>query len=181
MKGLTEGLDQTCEVNFWPSLSLCFQRIVKGLRGSYCRSSCFAVAFAFVSLYQSVINSSSQSCACLPQRTTVYLLLALHREIATLYRDASADFSLKQEVGLHLSGNRDFAFDIACVFIPSSAAGSSAGLHPDLQISQHPSGKSLRSGSGDQSTRAFASPSRSFRRSVRVGGSDPSPSCCFTV
>lgn len=115
MKGLTEGLDQTCEVNFWPSLSLCFQRIVKGLRGSYCRSSCFAVAFAFVSLYQSVINSSSQSCACLPQRTTVYLLLALHREIATLYRDASADFSLKQEVGLHLSGNRDFAFDIACV------------------------------------------------------------------
>lgn len=23
MKGLTEGLDQTCEVNFWPSLSSC--------------------------------------------------------------------------------------------------------------------------------------------------------------
>lgn len=71
-------------------------------------------------LYESlVIYSFSQSCACLPQRI-VYLLLALHREVATLYRDASADFSLKPEVGLHLSGNKDLAFDISCVSLSHS-------------------------------------------------------------
>lgn len=33
MKGLTEGLDQTCEVHFF-FVFMCFQRILKGLRGS---------------------------------------------------------------------------------------------------------------------------------------------------
>lgn len=41
---------------------------------------------------------SSQGFKCLPQRTTVYLLLALYREVNTLYRDRNASFHPQPEV-----------------------------------------------------------------------------------
>ncbi|KAM7386926.1 hypothetical protein PAMA_009514 [Pampus argenteus] len=43
------------------------------------------------------LDATCEGCKCLPQRTTVYLLLALYREVTTLYREANASFHPKPE------------------------------------------------------------------------------------
>ncbi|XP_044037270.1 E3 ubiquitin-protein ligase rnf213-alpha [Siniperca chuatsi] len=43
------------------------------------------------------LDKTCEGCKCLPQWTTVYLLLALYREVTTLYREANASFHPKPE------------------------------------------------------------------------------------
>ncbi|XP_070779019.1 E3 ubiquitin-protein ligase rnf213-alpha [Enoplosus armatus] len=43
------------------------------------------------------LDRTCEGCRCSPQRTTVYLLLALYREVTTLYREANASFHPKPE------------------------------------------------------------------------------------
>ncbi|XP_068434126.1 E3 ubiquitin-protein ligase rnf213-alpha isoform X2 [Clinocottus analis] len=43
------------------------------------------------------LDKICEGCRCLPQRTAVYLLLALYREVTTLYREANASFHPKPE------------------------------------------------------------------------------------
>ncbi|XP_078124896.1 E3 ubiquitin-protein ligase rnf213-alpha-like isoform X2 [Sander vitreus] len=43
------------------------------------------------------LDETCEGCRCLPQCTTVYLLLALYREVTTLYREANASFHPKPE------------------------------------------------------------------------------------
>ncbi|XP_041812142.1 E3 ubiquitin-protein ligase rnf213-alpha [Chelmon rostratus] len=43
------------------------------------------------------LDETCEECGCSPQRTTVYLLLALYREVTTLYRDANTSFHPKPE------------------------------------------------------------------------------------
>ncbi|XP_078017826.1 E3 ubiquitin-protein ligase rnf213-alpha isoform X1 [Epinephelus lanceolatus] len=43
------------------------------------------------------LDETCKGCRCLPQCTTVYLLLALYREVTTLYREANASFHPKLE------------------------------------------------------------------------------------
>ncbi|XP_029293033.1 LOW QUALITY PROTEIN: E3 ubiquitin-protein ligase rnf213-alpha-like [Cottoperca gobio] len=43
------------------------------------------------------LDETCEGCRCLPQSTTVYLLLALYREVTTLYREANASFHPKPE------------------------------------------------------------------------------------
>ncbi|KAE8283229.1 E3 ubiquitin-protein ligase rnf213-alpha [Larimichthys crocea] len=43
------------------------------------------------------LDVTCEGCKCLPQQTTVYLLLALYREVTTLYREANASFHPKPE------------------------------------------------------------------------------------
>uniref|UniRef100_UPI0037E8EFFF E3 ubiquitin-protein ligase rnf213-alpha n=1 Tax=Semicossyphus pulcher TaxID=241346 RepID=UPI0037E8EFFF len=43
------------------------------------------------------LDETCEGCKCLPQWTTVYLLLALYREVTTLYRDANPSFHPKPE------------------------------------------------------------------------------------
>ncbi|XP_038557039.1 E3 ubiquitin-protein ligase rnf213-alpha [Micropterus salmoides] len=43
------------------------------------------------------LDQTCEGCRCLPQRTTVYLLMALYREVTTLYREANASFHPKPE------------------------------------------------------------------------------------
>ncbi|KAM8845445.1 E3 ubiquitin-protein ligase rnf213-alpha-like isoform 2-T2 [Spinachia spinachia] len=43
------------------------------------------------------LDEACEGCRCLPQRTAVYLLLALYREVTTLYRDDNAAFHPKPE------------------------------------------------------------------------------------
>ncbi|TNM97227.1 hypothetical protein fugu_015383 [Takifugu bimaculatus] len=57
-----------------------------------------AVAEAVMKGIMEGLDQTCESCACLPQQTTVYLLLALHREVTALFRDANDSFSLKQEL-----------------------------------------------------------------------------------
>ncbi|XP_037649475.1 E3 ubiquitin-protein ligase rnf213-alpha isoform X2 [Sebastes umbrosus] len=43
------------------------------------------------------LEETCEGCRCLPQSTAVYLLLALYREVTTLYREANASFHPKPE------------------------------------------------------------------------------------
>ncbi|XP_054463285.1 E3 ubiquitin-protein ligase rnf213-alpha [Anoplopoma fimbria] len=43
------------------------------------------------------LDETCEGCRCLPQHTAVYLLLALYREVTTLYRDINASFHPKPE------------------------------------------------------------------------------------
>ncbi|XP_034396196.1 E3 ubiquitin-protein ligase rnf213-alpha isoform X2 [Cyclopterus lumpus] len=43
------------------------------------------------------LDEICEGCRCLPQHTAVYLLLALYREVTTLYREANASFHPKPE------------------------------------------------------------------------------------
>ncbi|XP_070836494.1 E3 ubiquitin-protein ligase rnf213-alpha [Chaetodon trifascialis] len=43
------------------------------------------------------LDETCEGCGCSPQQTTVYLLLALYREVTTLYREANASFHPKPE------------------------------------------------------------------------------------
>ncbi|XP_042360235.1 E3 ubiquitin-protein ligase rnf213-alpha [Plectropomus leopardus] len=43
------------------------------------------------------LDETCEGCRCLPQCTTVYLLLALYREVTTLYREATVSFHPKPE------------------------------------------------------------------------------------
>ncbi|XP_022072402.1 E3 ubiquitin-protein ligase rnf213-alpha [Acanthochromis polyacanthus] len=43
------------------------------------------------------LDEVCEACRCLPQRKTVYLLLALYREVTTLYRDTNVSFHPKPE------------------------------------------------------------------------------------
>ncbi|KAK2833428.1 hypothetical protein Q5P01_017317 [Channa striata] len=43
------------------------------------------------------LDKTCEACKCSPQRTTVFILLALYREVTTLYRDSNANFHPKPQ------------------------------------------------------------------------------------
>ncbi|XP_072224665.1 E3 ubiquitin-protein ligase rnf213-alpha [Leuresthes tenuis] len=56
-----------------------------------------AVAKAVMEGKADGLDDACEGCKCLPQRKTVYLLLALYREVTTLYKQANANFHPKPE------------------------------------------------------------------------------------
>ncbi|XP_075942052.1 E3 ubiquitin-protein ligase rnf213-alpha-like isoform X1 [Anarhichas minor] len=56
-----------------------------------------AVAKAVMEGKVNGLDETCEGCRCLPQRAAVYLLLALYREVTTLYREANASFHPKPE------------------------------------------------------------------------------------
>ncbi|XP_068575114.1 E3 ubiquitin-protein ligase rnf213-alpha isoform X2 [Cebidichthys violaceus] len=56
-----------------------------------------AVAKAVMEGKVNGLDETCEGCRCLPQRTAVYLLLALYREVTTLYREGNASFHPKPE------------------------------------------------------------------------------------
>nr|XP_043906230.1 E3 ubiquitin-protein ligase rnf213-alpha isoform X2 [Solea senegalensis] len=57
-----------------------------------------AVAKAVMDGKMDGLDEACERCGCLPQRKTVYLLLALYREVTTLYREANVAFLPKPEL-----------------------------------------------------------------------------------
>lgn len=86
MEGKVDGLDETCEV-------MLHHFLVATLASG--QDSAFVSVFTWISCSYAF---SSQGCRCLPQWTTVYLLLALYREVTTLYREVNVSFHPKPEV-----------------------------------------------------------------------------------
>lgn len=87
MEGKVDGLDETCAVML--------HHFLVGNWAPHIR----ILLVHYVHVYTGILLLLySQGCGCLPQWTTVYLLLALYREVTTLYREANASFHPKPEV-----------------------------------------------------------------------------------
>lgn len=95
MEGKVDGLDETCAVRL--------HHFLVGDCAHHIRTPLLHYAHVYTGI---LLLFSSQGCGCSPQWTTVCLLLALYREVTTLYREANANFHPKPEVDSKIKTQR---------------------------------------------------------------------------